>query len=96
MAKCNEQSAGHMLDFLLNTPCEQEIVDMDCNDYCEQLARLAEMVANGTSLEEVRPELEKHMAHWKDCREEFDALVAVIKAEKNGDAQVPVKPPQTE
>lgn len=88
MAKCNEHNAGQMLDFLLNTPCEQEIVDMDCNDYCNHLARLAEMVANGASLDSVRPELEKHMAHWKDCREEFEALVAILKAEQSGEAQL--------
>jgi len=88
MAKCNEQNAGQMLDFLLNTPCEQEIVDMDCNDYCEQLSELAERVANGADLEEVRPELEKHMRHWKDCREEFEALVAIIKAEQSGTTEV--------
>jgi len=84
MAKCNEQNASQMLDFLLNTPCEQEIIDMDCNDYCEQLSELAELVANGADLEDVRPALEKHMRYWKDCREEFDALVAIIKAEENG------------
>jgi hypothetical protein len=73
-----------LMNFILNAPVEEKIVSMDCNDGCEKISHLAEMVANGAKLEDVLPELEKHMAYWKDCREEFDALVAILKAEQCG------------
>jgi len=73
------------LEFLLNfvekAPENQEIIDMDCNDHCEQMAGLAERVADGAELNDILPELEEHMKYWGDCREEFLALVRVLKAE---------------
>lgn len=72
---------GKMLDFIANAPADEEIIAMDCNDNCEQIAQLAEQVANGAELSEILPELQKFMNYWGDCREEFEALVAVIKAE---------------
>jgi hypothetical protein len=80
----SDSDKRQLLNFILNAPAEEKIVNMDCNDGCEQLARLAEMVVNGAKLEDVLPELEKHMCYWKDCREEFDALVAILKAEQCG------------
>jgi len=73
---------GKMLDFIANAPADEEIIAMDCNDGCEQIAQLAEQVANGADLSEILPELQKFMNYWGDCREEFEALVAVIRAEK--------------
>jgi hypothetical protein len=45
---------------------------------------LAERVAKGASVAEVLPELENYLHYWRDCREEFEALVAVLKAEDDG------------
>jgi hypothetical protein len=73
---------GKMLDFIVNAPLDEEIIKMDCNDSCEQIAQLAEQVANGADLKNIVPELQKFMNYWGDCREEFEALVAVIRAEK--------------
>ncbi len=70
-----------LLDFVLNASENAEIEAMDCNDHCEQMAALAERVAEGASLEEILPQLQYHMRYWVDCREEFLALVAVLKAE---------------
>jgi len=72
---------GKMFDFIVNAPADEEIIAMDCNDNCEQIARLAEQVANGADLNDILPELQKFMNYWGDCREEFEALVAVIRAE---------------
>ena len=74
-----------LLDFVENAPANQEIINMDCNDHCEQLATLAERVANGEELNVVLPELQEHMRYWGDCREEFLALGADIKAQLYGD-----------
>lgn len=81
MANCNEENVNNLLGFVFDAPHNEEIVKMDCNDYCEQLAELAEQVANGKSLADLQPDWEEHIQHWRDCREEFDALVAVLKAE---------------
>src|SRR5690606_8656947 len=89
MGKCDENNVNDMLSFLLEQPCEQEIIDMDCNDYCGKIARLAELVAEGAHLAQVRPALEEHLQHWQDCREEFEALVAVITAESSGQLDNP-------
>jgi len=73
---------SRMLDFVLNQPLHDDCVSMDCTDDCESISRLAERVANGESLESIMPEFEQHIRCWKDCREEFEALVAILKAEK--------------
>jgi|GEM_PF-1032646 len=73
---------GKMFDFIVNAPTDEEIIKMDCNDSCEKIAQLAEQVANGADLNDIVPELQKFMNYWGDCREEFEALVAVIRAEK--------------
>jgi hypothetical protein len=73
-----------LLDFVEKAPEHPEIIAMDCNDHCEDMAILAERVAQGESLDSVLPELQEHMKYWGDCREEFYALVSVLKAEVAG------------
>lgn len=82
MSQPEGDQLGKMLDFIVNAPADEEIIKMDCNDNCEQIAQLAEQVANGADLNDILPELKKFMNYWGDCREEFEALVAVIRAEK--------------
>lgn len=84
MSQCNENNIQNFLTFF-EAPTDEEIVAMDCNDYCEQLAELAERVASGENLNDLLPALQQHMHYWTDCREEFDALVAIIKAEQGGE-----------
>ncbi len=79
--RCNEDNVNNILGFVFDAPYDEEMVNMDCNDYCEQLAELAEKVANGADLEELLPEWKTHIKHWSDCAEEFEALVAVLRAE---------------
>lgn len=70
-----------LMNFIENAPVDDEIIAMDCNDHCEQMGTLAEQVANGADLEEILPALKEHMKFWGDCREEFLALVSVLRAE---------------
>lgn len=84
----NEQRAlnlAELLNFIENAPADEEIIAMDCNDHCEQLAQLAEQVANGAELADILPALQEHMKYWGDCREEFIALVNVLRAELQDD-----------
>ncbi len=79
-----ENPLRDLLDFVANAPEDEDIINMDCNDACEEMAALAEQVANGANLDEVLPRLKEFMNYWGHCREEFEALVAVIKAENAG------------
>jgi|SaaInlStandDraft_4_1057021.scaffolds.fasta_scaffold186558_1 hypothetical protein len=94
MAKCDEENINDILSFVFQPDCEcgqedcdcdEDIIAMDCNDYCEQLATLAEQVAAGEQLDELMPRFQEHMRYWSDCRQEFEALVAITKAESNGE-----------
>ena len=75
------KNLSELLKFIENAPANEEIIAMDCNDHCEQIASFAEQVADGADLNEILPELQEHMKYWGDCREEFIALVNVLKAE---------------
>ena len=75
------KNLSELLKFIENAPANEEIIKMDCNDHCEQIASFAEQVADGADLNEILPELQEHMKYWGDCREEFIALVNVLKAE---------------
>jgi hypothetical protein len=79
--KQRAKNLNDLLNFIENAPADERIIAMDCNDHCEELAALAEQVANGAKLEDILPELQEHMKYWGDCREEFIALVSVLKAE---------------
>lgn len=81
MSRCNDENRKDLMKFLFETPFDEEAINMDCNDGCEQISNLAERVAKGEDLQKLLPEFKAHMDHWKDCREEFTALVAVIRAE---------------
>ena len=85
MTRCDENNINDMLSFIFEAPCEEDVINMDCNDYCGQIAKVAEQVASGIDLEELLPQLECHLKHWVDCREEFEGLVAVLKAHSCGE-----------
>jgi hypothetical protein len=57
---------------------------MDCESCGMQLDCLAEKVAMGANLHDLLPEVEFHLACCKDCSEEFQALVAILRAEYSG------------
>lgn len=78
----NKAQLASIIDFL-NAPEHDYVIEMDCSD-CDTLASLAEQVAAGKPIEQVLPELKQHISYWKDCREEFEGLVAILKAEDDG------------
>ncbi len=71
-----------LFDFIANAPADETLINMDCNDCCEKITQLAEQVANGADLNAIWPEMQKFMRYWGDCREEFEALVAVLQQEQ--------------
>jgi len=70
-----------LFDFVGNAPADETLIQMDCNDCCEKISRLAEQVANGADIQDILPEMQQFMRYWGDCREEFEALVAVLQRE---------------
>ncbi|MCI0712273.1 MAG: hypothetical protein L0154_19115 [Chloroflexi bacterium] len=77
-----QEQIKSLLDCLSTTldneaDCEQFNMEMDC---------LAEMIAAGKARGDVlSPEMEAHIKHSNDCREEFEALIAILRAEEAGE-----------
>lgn len=57
---------------------------LDCESCNQQLDCLAERVVMGGSLNDLLPEVVDHLCCCHDCFEEFEALVAILRAEKGG------------
>ena len=69
---------------------------LDCETCNNQLECLAEEVAGGANLHDLWPQVEAHLACCKDCAEEFQALLCILKAEQSGSiASATVNDPQS-
>ena len=79
-----QKPMGRLLKLLsrADDPFDEEAVAMDCRDGCEEIAQLAERVANGENIKEILPSYADHMEQIECCKEEFEALVSVIEAEE--------------
>jgi hypothetical protein len=77
-------SMKKLVDFICASTPSDDIVHMECDLYCDKLAVIAERVVAGEKLSDILPEFDAHICNSPDCREEFEALVAVLRAEKNG------------
>ncbi len=58
--------------------------DVDCECCGDQLERLAEMVAAGQDIKAILPAVQAHLECCADCREEFEALLCIVRAEQSG------------
>lgn len=58
--------------------------EMSCAACADQFDCLAEQVAMGADMHVLLPAVEKHLSCCPDCREEFEALVSIIRAEDEG------------
>jgi len=54
--------------------------EASCDDCFHQLDQFAELVLAGRPAAEAMPLLQDHLARCGDCREEFQALLAVLRA----------------
>ena len=54
----------------------------DCGVAYRQFECLAEQAVAGADIHTVLPSIAEHLDQCSDCREEFDALVAIIRAER--------------
>lgn len=71
-----------LVDSIFNVHAEGGLID--CEGCGCQLDHLAELVAAGADLRELLPAVEAHMRCCRDCREEFEALVAIVRANNSG------------
>jgi hypothetical protein len=55
-----------------------------CEDCGCHVDTLAELVAAGADLSRLLPAVQEHLRCCSDCREEFEALVAIIQAQSTG------------
>jgi hypothetical protein len=83
-----QEPLDNLLRFILNTHEEQHEC-IDCETCNQQFDCLAEQVALGADVHDLLPAVEAHLACCADCREEFEALVAIIRAENGGQLSQP-------
>lgn len=58
--------------------------EIGCDECFEQLDRFAELHLAGKNAAEAMPLVQDHLDRCGDCREEFEALLAVLQAEEEG------------
>ncbi|HLY26517.1 MAG TPA: hypothetical protein VKQ72_09270 [Aggregatilineales bacterium] len=56
----------------------------DCETCTQQLDCLAELVTSGHNAKELLPAVQDHLDCCQDCREEFEALLCILRAEQSG------------
>ena len=54
--------------------------EIGCGECFEQLDRFVEMTLAGKNAAEAMPLVQDHLDRCHDCREEFEALLAVLRA----------------
>jgi hypothetical protein len=59
--------------------------EMDCERCAQELDCMVENVAAGAKLADLLPAVEAHLKCCADCREEFEALLVIIRAENRGE-----------
>jgi bacterioferritin-associated ferredoxin len=55
-------------------------VEIGCNECFEQLDRFVEMKLSGLNAAQAMPLVEEHVEICGECREEFEALLAALRA----------------
>jgi hypothetical protein len=76
-----EDRIQKLLDCLNDTQEDEA----DCIDFDLQAHCLAESLARGYPASVIPPDIKAHLQHSNDCREELEALVAIIEAELAGE-----------
>jgi hypothetical protein len=58
--------------------------EIDCEGCDAEMAHFVELMNAGQDPARLLPLVQEHLDRCGDCREEFEALLAIIRAEKNG------------
>lgn len=73
----NAQRIAKIVKNVLSTRADE----LDCDECLEQLDRFAELTLDGKAAEEAIPLVQDHLNRCADCRAEFEALLAALRAE---------------
>ena len=77
----DDKNLQKLIDNIFDTHSDGGI---DCEECCQQFNCLVELVTAGTELRELLPAVEAHIRCCSDCREEYQALLSIIRAENQG------------
>lgn len=61
---------------------------IDCDTAASHFTRLCEQALNGADIYSILPQAAAHIAHCPDCREEYEALLAVLRAGQTNDSRL--------
>ncbi len=78
----DQPRAIRLLEGILNL--HERGIECDCETCNEQLDCLAELVAVGHDPNKLLPAVQAHLDCCADCREEFEALLCILRAEQSG------------
>ena len=84
-----EQIDGIVKVLGLTRDCE-----LDCGECLQNVSEYAERQLAGVPLDEVIARVEHHLAFCPDCREEYLALLTILKASQAGDLTISPAPPE--
>lgn len=73
-----------LLHYLSNPADDERVISSDCDEGCGGIANVAERVACGEKLADIWPELDTHLRAYPDLKEEFNALVVIFRAQREG------------
>ncbi len=72
---------------LINCLAATQDDEADCIEFDQEADCLAEWIVAGAPPSVIKPRIEAHLQHSSDCSEEFDALIAILKAEQKGELE---------
>lgn len=74
--KLNSEVLKKIMQKVANTRPDE----IGCEDCFEQLDQFAEIMLSGKPVKDAMPLVQDHLNRCKDCREEFEALLDVLKS----------------
>ena len=74
------QGNGAMLERLMHMLENTEDVELSCGEVFDLLDQYTEMELQGEDAADLLPLVRKHLDKCKDCHEEYEALVRILKA----------------
>jgi hypothetical protein len=79
-----EPSGENRIVVLMQRILDMHDTDVDCESCNEQLDCLAELAASGHDPKKLLPAVQAHLDCCSDCREEFEALLCILRAQQSG------------
>ncbi len=89
MPSSNPSQPQHKIQSLVDCLRNTADQEADCAEFDRKVECLAELLASLNVAEvppdAIPPEIQSHLIQSSDCREEFEALISILKAEQRGE-----------